>query len=65
MKKYLMLALLSAFSPLLGEPPVCHKCELNREYNKQHPGDYEYYEDYLKDNEGKVKAPPATQAPQK
>lgn len=26
----------------------CPLCELHRAYNKEHPGDYEYYEDYLK-----------------
>jgi len=47
MKFYLSLILFSGCIPLLAEP-VCHKCELNRAYNKEHPGDYEYYEDYLK-----------------
>lgn len=32
---------------LLAEP-VCKKCEVIREYNKSHPGDFEYYDDYLK-----------------
>lgn len=26
----------------------CPLCEIHRTYNKEHPGDYEYYEDYLK-----------------
>lgn len=35
--------------PLIGwAEPVCKKCEVIREYNKSHPGDYEYYDDYLK-----------------
>lgn len=39
--------LLLAVMPLWADP-VCHKCEVIREYNKQHPGgEYEYYEDYL------------------
>jgi hypothetical protein len=40
---FLLLGPLSLF----GEP-VCKKCEVIREYNKEHPGNYEYYEDYLK-----------------
>lgn len=40
--------LLSAFSSIsLFADPVCHRCEVIREYNKEHPGDFEYYEDYL------------------
>lgn len=31
---------------LLAEP-TCALCERHKEYNKEHPGDYEYYEDYL------------------
>lgn len=33
---------------LLLAEPVCKKCEVIREYNKEHPGDFEYYDDYLK-----------------
>lgn len=46
--QFLSLALtaLSVSSNLFSEP-VCHKCEIIREYNKEHPGDYEYYDDYL------------------
>lgn len=36
-----------AFFSSLFSQPVCEKCEVIREYNKKHPGDYEYYEDYL------------------
>lgn len=33
---------------------VCHRCEQIREYNKNHPeNDYYWYDDYLKDQEGK------------
>lgn len=53
MNKALFL-LLSLPCVLSSEEPVCKKCEVIREYNKEHPGDYEYYEDYL-DAEGKNK----------
>jgi hypothetical protein len=36
--------------------PVCHKCEVIREYNRTHKeSDFTYYEDYLKDKEEKTK----------
>jgi hypothetical protein len=54
--------------PLIGwAEPVCKKCEVIREYNKAHPGDYEYYDDYLKATDSKTqpkedaKNPPKTQ----
>lgn len=31
-----------------AEGKICKKCEAQREYNKLHHKDYEYYEDYLK-----------------
>lgn len=37
----------------LATSPYCPLCEVNKAYNKEHPGDYEYYEDYLKATEGK------------
>jgi len=27
----------------------CRKCEIMNKYNKEHPSNHEYYEDYLKD----------------
>lgn len=47
----------SSFS-IAEEEPVCHKCEIIREYNKKHPGDYEYYEDYLKHQKEDAKPEP-------
>lgn len=40
----LSLFLLSPFSEIFA---TCPKCEVIREYNKAHPGDYEFYEDFL------------------
>ena len=43
-----------------GEGPVCHKCELIREYNAEHPeNNYYWYDDYLKEKKEGTK--PATQ----
>lgn len=39
--------LLLIFTPLAAEK-VCNKCERIRTFNKLHPGDFEYYDDYLK-----------------
>lgn len=47
MKKYILLLLILAFSSANGKD-VCQKCERIREHNKLNPGDYEYYDDYLK-----------------
>lgn len=47
MKVAFLLITLFSFNALYAEP-VCPKCEVIREYNKTHAGDYEYYEDYLK-----------------
>ncbi len=47
-----VLFLLFSAAPIHAEEetgPVCKKCEMIREYNKQHPNNYEYYEDYLKE----------------
>lgn len=32
---------------------ACRKCHILRDYHENHPSKYEYYEDYLKDVEGK------------
>jgi hypothetical protein len=56
MKICFLLAAAAISSTLVAEP-VCHKCEVVREYNKEHPSDgYEYLEDY-KDakSQGKIK----------
>lgn len=49
--KYIALFMLSSgavyASVYASDGPVCHQCEVIREYNKQHPGDFQYYEDYL------------------
>lgn len=50
--KYLLSALTLMTLPLIAGP-YCPLCEVNKAYNKEHPGDYEYYEDYLKAQEGK------------
>lgn len=39
---FLCLSTVTAFAE-----PVCKKCEVQRDYNKSHPGEFEYYEDYL------------------
>lgn len=50
--KDLFIVILSAL-PLLGAA-TCPLCEINNAYNKEHPGDFEYYDDYLKaENKGK------------
>jgi len=53
-----LLALLSICTVLHADSaaPVCHKCEIIREYNASHPeNNYYWYDDYLKDkNEGKA-----------
>lgn len=50
---YGMALSFSCFTFILAEP-VCHKCEIVRDYNKKHPGEYEYYDDYLKNHEENV-----------
>lgn len=57
--RYLLICLASiASSAFAGEEPVCHKCEIIREHNKKHPGEYEYYEDYLKHQKENAEALP-------
>lgn len=58
MKKILFSFVFFAFSSGVAEEPVCKKCEVIREHNKQNPGDYEYYDDYLK-AQGKEKKEPS------
>lgn len=60
MKNYIALATLLLASPLFSdEGPVCHRCELIREYNASHPeNNYYWYDDYLKE---KCVAPQANQ----
>lgn len=59
MKYLLALSLIPLF---LSAEPVCKKCEVIREYNKDHPGDFEYYDDYLKSlKEKDAKEAPKTQ----
>lgn len=57
--RYLLLSCLAATAliPALRaeEEPVCHRCEVIREHNKKHPGEYEYYEDYLKHEKDNAK----------
>lgn len=46
----------SSFMCVEAEEPVCHKCQIIREYNRTHKEtDFIYYEDYLKDKEEKAK----------
>lgn len=37
---------------LNAQEKVCQRCEEIREYNAKHHKNYEYYEDYLKENSG-------------
>lgn len=48
------LNLCLAFSPLMSEAPVCHHCEEIRLYNAAHHKNYEYFEDYKGEDEGKA-----------
>lgn len=43
----LFILFLIAMQPLAAEK-VCNKCERIRAFNKLHPGDFDYYDDYLK-----------------
>jgi hypothetical protein len=55
MKQLCTLAVLGTFSSavlLAGGDELCPRCEEIREYNKAHHHNYEYFEDYQKD-EGK------------
>ena len=61
MKKLLSLCILGTAS-LVAEP-ACPLCELNRAYNAAHPGDYEYYEDYLKATKKDIPKESAKQIP--
>ena len=53
-----VLCLLGAAAPsFAGEEPVCHHCEEIREYNAKYHENFEYYDDYLKENkEGAMKS---------
>lgn len=43
--------------------PVCHKCEIIREYNAAHPeNNYYWYDDYLKKNKEEPKPSSTPQA---
>lgn len=57
MKFFIALTLFSLSSNfvLAMEEPVCEKCEVIREYNKTHHKNYEYYEDYLKEQKNTEK----------
>lgn len=52
MRNILCMLLTVIALPLIAEP-TCALCEIHKAYNKDHPGDYEYYDDYLKATEGK------------
>ena len=54
MKKFFVAMIILSNTLVAGE--VCQKCERIREYNKDNPGEYEFYEDYLKDKEEKAKS---------
>lgn len=55
MKKITFLILSLNFSFVMAEEPVCHKCQIIREYNRTHKEtDFIYYEDYLKDKQEKA-----------
>ena len=51
MKQILSTLMTVIALPLVAEP-TCALCEVHKAYNKAHPGDYEYYDDYLKAQEG-------------
>lgn len=61
--KYILSGLTLMTLPLVAGT-FCPLCEINKAYNKDHPGDYEYYEDYLKATEGK-EAPKKEESAQK
>lgn len=52
MKPILSILLTVIALPLMAEP-TCALCEVHKAYNKEHPGDFEYYDDYLKAQDGK------------
>ena len=42
-----LLLCLCLFTTSVLAAPTCPLCEKHRAYNKEHPGEYEFYEDYL------------------
>jgi len=57
-KKYFLLMLLILNSQYGWSEKHCPLCEKVRAYNEQHPeNNYYWYDDYLKDQTGKEKAP--------
>lgn len=62
MQKFIYACSMIINLSLLAEP-VCHKCEVIREYNKEHPGEYEFYEDYLKAQKKEADTTPAKEKP--
>jgi hypothetical protein len=64
MKKFLV-GYLALITLNLYADPVCPTCEVIREYNKEHPGKYEYFEDYQKANKEQTAAQEKSNVPQK
>lgn len=58
-----ILYVLCLATPVLATASSCPLCEVNRAYNKEHPGDFEYYDDYLK-AEKKEKVPEEQKKPE-
>lgn len=53
---FIIFGLVCGLFIIADAEPVCHKCEIIREYNRTHKEtDFIYYEDYLKDKEEKAK----------
>lgn len=52
MKKLAVFSVLTIFysaALLAAGPGNCRKCDIMNKYNKEHPSQYKYYDDYLKD----------------
>lgn len=49
----LILVGVSLSTTAFAEEGFCRKCQVMREYHREHPSKYTYYEDYLKDLEEK------------
>lgn len=47
----LILAAMVITSSIYADGNFCRKCEVMREYHKNNPSKYEFYDDYLKDLE--------------
>lgn len=56
MKLLCCVATIFLTNTLLSEQEhTCKRCEIYREYNKEHPNPYVYYDDWLKAHEKEMK----------